>query len=189
MCKLKLNLLILLLYFYSCTIRLYERTVGRGRVVQLTEEAVKDLQDIDFDNEVSSVKISGSCRWIFYTNNNFEGESTILEPGPYSSLDQKDDTFSSLRPLPREGTTAAVVFKGLNFCGSMMVLTKTYNQLDGTDFNDKTSSIIVIDGVWAVSQHAWNGFEGYTEELGRGDYAEVSEQLRRKISLIRLIEE
>ncbi len=172
---------------YSCAARLYELPSGKGRVVSTIDMAIKDLGEFDFDDKVSSVKITGPCRWIFYSDSNFNGEASILDPGAHASLGSKDNTFSSLRPLPPQGTTAAVVFEGAKFCGSMMVLTKAYNRLANMGFNDKPMSIIITGGTWAFCQHGWKGFEGYTDKLGPGDYPEVSKKLEHKISLVKLV--
>lgn len=172
----------------SCSARLYEHLSGQGQVITLTDKAVEDLVEMNFDGKMSSIKITGPCKWILYTDNNFNGEAIVLEPGAYASLGLKDDTFSSLRPLPPQGATAAVLFEDANFCGRMLILTKKYNRLNRMAFNDKTSSIIITGGTWAVSQHAWRGMEGHTKKYGPGDYSEVPKKLRQKISLVRLVE-
>lgn len=177
-----------LVFLCSCTVRLYELPSGRGQVKRLPNfESVEDLKEIDFDNRISSIKILGPCRWIFYDEASYNGEATIYEPGAHVSLGDKDNTFSSLRPLPPQGSISAVVFEYANYRGSMMVLRKRYNRLDRMDFNDKVSSIIVTGGTWTASQHAWNGMEGYTEMFEPGDYPELPEELQGKISLVRQV--
>jgi|ERR1700737_3302094 len=63
--------------------------------------------------------------------------------------------------------TAAEItlFEGPNFQGRSMTLRGETSNLDGTGFNDRTSSIIVRDGVWEACVDAY--FQGSCVQFSR----------------------
>ena len=71
---------------------MYDQTYFRGPSVELTGD-VSDLDNLAFDNEVSSVKIEGDCCWTLYTDSNFQGDSIKLDVGDYQSPTEIKDVF------------------------------------------------------------------------------------------------
>ena len=75
-----------------CKMIMYDQTYFRGPSVELTGD-VGDLDDLAFDNQVSSVKIEGDCCWTLYTDSNFQGDSIKLNVGDYQSPTEIKDVF------------------------------------------------------------------------------------------------
>ena len=75
-----------------CKMIMYDQTYFRGPSVELTGD-VSDLDDLAFDNEVSSVRIEGDCCWTLYTDSNFQGVSIILDVGDYQSPTEIKNVF------------------------------------------------------------------------------------------------
>merc|ERR1712129_605826 len=75
-----------------CKMIMYDQTYFRGPFVELTGD-VSNLDDVAFDNEVSSVKIEGDCCWTLYTDSNFQGVSVNLNVGEYQSPTKIKDVF------------------------------------------------------------------------------------------------
>lgn len=78
--------------FGFCKMIMYDQTYFRGVSVELTGD-VSNLDDLAFDNEVSSVKIEGDCCWTLYTDSNFQGVSIKLNVGEYQSPTEIKDVF------------------------------------------------------------------------------------------------
>lgn len=72
-----------------------------------------------------------------------------------------------------------------NFGGERMVLRDIMPDLDRTDFNDRTESILVRAGYWEVCTDSH--FRGHCEELGPGEYRYLNRPLSRSISSLREI--
>jgi hypothetical protein len=75
-----------------CKMIMYDQTYFRGPSIELTGD-VSNLDDLAFDNEVSSVKIEGDCCWTLYTDSNFQGVSIKLNVGDYQSPTEIKDIF------------------------------------------------------------------------------------------------
>ena len=71
---------------------MYDQTYFRGVSVELTGD-VSNLDDLAFDNEVSSVKIEGDCCWTVYTDSDYQGVSIKLNVGEYQSPTEIKDVF------------------------------------------------------------------------------------------------
>jgi Beta/Gamma crystallin len=95
-----------------------------------------------------------------HTNqNNFQNLDTI--PGIKEVSDEAAATCSG-------GNDAITLFNGGNFNGSSVGVNNDIGNLRDLDFNDKTSSIKIRQGVWQVCEDA--GFKGDKARLGPGDY-------------------
>jgi hypothetical protein len=68
-----------------------------------------------------------------------------------------------------------ILFEHANFHGAHKHIFEDYDNLnadDDTDFNDKTSSIVILDGRWEFFRHS--GFSSKTgNTLGPGTYPNV----------------
>jgi Beta/Gamma crystallin len=76
-----------------------------------------------------------------------------------------------------------VLFEHQNFEGKRMTLGHDMPNLDRTDFNDRTESILVRDGTWEVCTDA--RFRGHCVRLAPGEYRNLSGELTRSISSLR----
>ena len=88
------------------------------------------------------------------------------------------------------GTASAAeitLFEGANFEGRNMTLRGEVDNLDRSGFNDRTSSIIVRDGVWEVCVDAY--FQGGCTRLRPGEYPQLDGRFDRTISSLRVVEE
>ena len=100
------------------------------------------------DFVAESIKIHGKCSFIFYEQDNFLGNAHILTEGDYPSLNF-DNSVSSARALPPEGTNAIVFFEYNNYSGRMAVFHSSQHYWL---FYKHTSSVIVIGGYWTLYQ-------------------------------------
>ena len=80
-----------------------------------------------------------------------------------------------------------ILFEHPNFGGQRLVLRDGMPNLDRTDFNDRTESILVRDGYWEVCTDAY--FRGDCTRLWPGEYRNLSGQLTRSISSLREVGE
>ena len=89
--------------------------------------------------------------------------------------------------LIANAATAAEItlFEGSNFQGRSMTLRGETSNLDGTGFNDRTSSIIVRDGVWEACVDAY--FQGGCIQLQPGEYPQLEGRFDRSISSLRVL--
>ena len=71
-------------YSGVCKITLYDMTHFRGNFKELFGSN-SDLSQINFDDEVASVKIQGNCCWKLYIGNSFSKKSLKLGEGEYPS--------------------------------------------------------------------------------------------------------
>ena len=76
-----------------------------------------------------------------------------------------------------------MLFEYQNFGGQRLVLRSGMPNLDQTDFNDRTESILVRDGYWEVCTDAY--FRGHCVRLWPGEYRNLSGELTRSISSLR----
>ncbi len=130
-----------------------------------------------FDDRVESIKIMGSCSFIFYEHPGFNdhdwdsAKSFLLQPGDYSSPQTwggPRNTISSARALQPRGTNAIAIFEHPYFCGAMTVLYNSHTYLPHIDFNDKISSVIVTGGSWSLFDHP--SFTGVSVTRYTGTY-------------------
>jgi Beta/Gamma crystallin len=76
-----------------------------------------------------------------------------------------------------------ILFEHQNFEGQRLTLHNDMPNLDRTDFNDRTESILVRDGMWEVCTDAH--FRGHCMRLEPGEYRNLSGELTRSISSLR----
>jgi hypothetical protein len=93
--------------------------------------------------------------------------------------------FAIAACLASSAATAGVVllFEHQNFEGKRLTLRGDMPNLDRTDFNDRTESILVRDGTWEVCTDAL--FRGRCMRLGPGEYRNLSGEFTRSISSLR----
>src|ERR1700674_3459459 len=77
------------------------------------------------------------------------------------------------------------LFEGPNFQGRSMTFRGETSNLDSTGFNDRTSSIIVRDGVWEACVDAY--FQGGCIQLRPGEYPQLDGRFDRSISSLRVL--
>ena len=78
-----------------------------------------------------------------------------------------------------------VLYEHQNFEGQRMTLRSDMPNLDRTEFNDRTESILVRDGTWEVCTDA--SFRGKCVRLEPGEYRNLSREFTRSISSLRQV--
>ena len=155
------------------SIQLFQNTNYGGRSESFTGP-ISNLGIYDFNDRTSSCKISDGI-WMLYEDYNFQGDCSILAPGSYSdssAMKFSNDSLSSLRPYPEGPGPLILLFEDTNYRGRMVPLTANDSNLGEIGFNDKTSSIIVVQGTWNLFQNY--DFGGQQWELGPGAYPEAT---------------
>jgi beta/gamma crystallin len=76
-----------------------------------------------------------------------------------------------------------ILFEHQNFEGQRTTLRGDMPNLDRTDFNDRTESILVRDGTWEVCTDAF--FRGRCLRLAPGEYRSLSSEFTRTVSSLR----
>ena len=133
------------------TITLYSRT-GRTGEAFTTQCPIQNLKDYDFNDKASSCEINQGA-WILYKDSGFRGQNLILEEGTHSTLNIgkfSNDILSSLLPLPPSDTPKILLFQDSFYHGRVITLTREIRDLSTIDFENQTSSIIVLGGEWQI---------------------------------------
>jgi hypothetical protein len=76
-----------------------------------------------------------------------------------------------------------ILFEHQNFEGRRITVRGDMANLERTEFNDRTESILVRDGTWEVCTDAF--FRGQCMRLGPGEYRNFSGEFTRSISSLR----
>ena len=177
----------------------------RGPSVTL-RDANPDLVRMGFNDRASSVRVR-SGTWELCEHAGFGGQCRILQPGDYDSLRGFNDVISSVREVDdRDGRghgrgdrgdrggwgggrgdrrdDAVTLFEQADFRGRQVGLERDARTLDDYDFNDRTGSIIIRDGVWEACEHA--DFRGRCITLTAGRYDHL-DRMNNVISSLRRV--
>ena len=145
----------------------YDNSNFRGRSLLILQQNAGFRNDY-FNDRVDSLKISGSCDWILYKDDDFLGTSYLYEPGDYSTLAGVSNVISSARALPPSGTVAILLYQHSDFRGRQLALSNSETSLVSRDFNDQISSFIITGGSWTLYRHT--NFNGQSATFGPGKY-------------------
>jgi hypothetical protein len=148
----------------------------------------------NFNDQTSSCRIA-SGTWILYEDTEYQGHSSILGPGSYSSAEGMgiaNDSLSSLRAFPEVDPSLPLIllFKDTEFHGVMILATGPISDLRAYDFSDVLSSVIVVRGTWTLYKDVSFGGSAYTVSAtggtnGDGRYPEPSPFPNDAISSLR----
>jgi hypothetical protein len=166
--------------------------VGDHKHVFAAEPNLNASDDNGFNDAVSSLAILTS-NWEFYANSGFQapykaavgGGDLVLGPGglPFvANIGIKNDDMSSLRPVtagPNGGRgqlvqEGVILFEHANFHGNHKHILMANGNLGSSidnSFNDKTSSIAVLSGVWDFFKDAT--LRTFMAQLRPGAYPSV----------------
>jgi Beta/Gamma crystallin/Kelch motif len=149
-------------------------------------ESNLNADDDNFFNDKTSSIVVLEGNWAFFADSGFSRQyPAILGPGLYSWVENvqiKNDDLSSLQPVDSPATVTGdrlsahvVLFEHANLHGAhkhVFAAETNLNAGDDNFFNDKTSSIVVLEGDWAF--FADSGFSRqYPPVLGPGLYSWV----------------
>jgi len=160
---------------------------GKHRHVYTTETNLNHNDDNSFNDKTSSIVVLEG-NWRLYRNADLNiPYAPVLGPGLYSfvgNFDIENDQISSLQPTTDPATvhgatlnSHVILFEHSNFHGAhkhVFTAETNLNAPDDNYFNDKTSSIVVLEGNWRFYRNAGLSIS-YAPVLGPGLYPLVSD--------------
>jgi hypothetical protein len=129
-------------------VTLFKDADFEGSATVLTS-STSSLSSLNFDNATSSLVVEAAPlgQVVLYTSTDYEGTSQVLAPGRHDVSTLKasggvgDNSVSSLK-VPVGWTV--ILYESSGFSGSSKTVTADCSSIG--DFNDKTSSLVVIPG-------------------------------------------
>ena len=168
----------------SAAITLFGHDGFHGPRVTLTQPA-PDFREFNFNDRASSVIVEGEP-WEVCQDVGFRSRCAILVPGSYPNLAAVGlgDLLSSARPAHREPPpppppvmvpppqNADIVFyEHPGFHGRSLGASGEIDNLTQYGFNDRATSVMVLEGRWEVCEHA--DFGGRCMILRPGQYPDL----------------
>lgn len=174
------------------SIVLYDEPNFLGRSIRV--EGIVDSLERFNDRARSMIVYSGE--WELCQHDRFRGDCMVFREGQHAHLGPLSGDVSSLRPLapvtlpvePGPGEIGgwgrgarAVLYSGTGFRGrSIVVNDNIVDNLQGSGFNDRVSSLRIERGYWLFCSDAH--FNGACRTFGPGDYPELPAALNDRIS-------
>ena len=131
-----------------------------------------------WNDEASSIRVTGPCQWILYSDGNYAefSSSSIVGPGTtdyefgngINGFRLPNDDVSSVRCLPANGTRNMVLFQHDRYRGRMIVLSSSNPDLADVSFDDDVTSLVITGGTWQL--YSRFNYQGFNVTLGRGNY-------------------
>jgi hypothetical protein len=128
--------------------------------------AEPNLADNDFDNTTSSIVVELG-NWSFFSDSQMDGHyPLVMGPGIYPSIQSvgiRNDDLSSLQPTAEAATISnsvssqVLLFEHSQFHGAhkhVFTDEPSLNASDDSFFNDRVSSLVVLDGIWSFFSDA-----------------------------------
>jgi hypothetical protein len=178
---------------YRNRVVLYEGFNFTGRSYTFDRDTV-NLDNVGFNDRAQSAMVS-SGSWTLCEDAEYRGNCHVLGPGNYASLGDLSRRVSSLRqgdfggasgssgnyPPSWGGNTRLILYEGYNYGGRQFVVDRNrFDNLDGTGFNDRASSLRVERGYWMLCSDA--NFNGECRTFGPGNYSSLPPGLNNSIS-------
>ena len=182
---------------FAGEITLFERPDFQGRRLTI-RGTMPNLDRTDFNDRADSIAVRDGV-WEVCTDAYFKGQCVRLQPGEYRNLrGSLERSISSARevgqaasapPAPVYGGPAArgggepraVLYSGHGMSGRTFEIDRdVVRNLERVGFNDRASSLKILDGYWIFCSDA--NFEGDCRTFGPGDYPNLPFDLERKIS-------
>ncbi len=178
----------------AAEITFFERDGFRGRTLTLRGHT-PDLKNFGFNDRISSLAVR-SGTWQLCTEPEFAGACINVAPGEYRSLDARlNNRISSAREIGTYaseqgaynnfGRGSIELFEERNFSGRLVALDRDTANFDRVNFNDRATSIVVIDGTWELCADA--GYRGNCRTYGPGRYETLGYGMARQVSSARLV--
>lgn len=141
------------------SISVYPQPNFRGRSWVFSED-IRDLRTIGLSNKISSLRVSGG-NWRICKQPNFVSCTTVSRDIPDLNRIGFGNSITSIQEIGSNGNHdgdnsqgAILLYERQGFSGRSMQLNRASSNLDGTGFNDRTSSIRVQRGSWEVCTDA-----------------------------------
>ncbi len=177
----------------AAEITLYEHVDFGG--AQLTLRGwTPNISATGFNDKTSSIVVT-SGRWEVCTDADFKGSCATLVPGEYPTVEGMNDRISSAREVgtyrDRRGSYrdygrgSIQLFGQPGFAGRSLQLDADAPTLNQEDFNDRASSVIVIEGAWELCVDA--NYRGDCRIYGPGRYPDLGYGMAKQLSSARLV--
>jgi len=161
---------------FSSSLTLYQHSNRRGARLVLTNDDSTLTNNGFWNDQTSSLRVTGPCQWILYLHSNYLGSSSVVGPGTrdyefgYGSnrFGLPNDAITSVRCLPADNTDNLVLFQHYYYGGGKLVLSASNPDLRNGGFNEYASSLIITGGTWEL--HSDTNYQGSYVRLGRGRY-------------------
>ena len=168
----------------SAAITLFGHDNFHGARVTLTQPA-PDFREFNFNDRASSLIVEGEP-WEVCQDIGFHNRCAVLVPGSYPNLDAVGlgDLLSSARPVrrdppppppmpvaPPQPAGDIVFYEHPGFHGRELDVSGEIDNFNQVGFNDRASSVMVLDGRWEVCEHA--DFGGRCMILRPGRYPDL----------------
>jgi len=169
-----------------------------------TGRPVANLDHFGFNDRASSLIVTGE-RWEVCDERRFRGRCVVLRPGEYPSLaamglNNRVTSVQPIRrdaridenqyaplpaPLPRDNAVAQIMFfENEGFAGRSFSTDERIDNLARHGFNDRASSIVVLNDRWEVCEDP--GFGGRCAVLRPGRYPSLAAMgLNDRVSSVR----
>jgi hypothetical protein len=190
---------------FAGEITLYERPDFQGRRMTI-RGTMPNLDRTDFNDRAESIAVRDGI-WEVCSDAHFNGQCVRLQPGEYRNLrGSLDRSISSAREVGHAayvppqapvyggpatqggGAPRAILYSGHGMSGRTFEIDRdVVRNLERVGFNDRASSLTVLNGYWIFCSDA--NFEGDCRTFGPGDYPNLPSGLERKISSGRRIAE
>lgn len=190
----------------SAEVTFFEREGFAGQSFSTSRQA-GNLERFGFNDRASSVIVTGE-RWEVCEDLRFRGRCMILRPGQYPSLASMglNNRVSSVQPIrrnariaenqyaplpvaaPRDNGVAQIIFfENEGFAGRSFTTDERVANLARQGFNDRASSVVVLNDRWEVCEAA--GFGGRCVVLRPGRYPSLAAMdLNDRVSSVREVQ-
>jgi hypothetical protein len=99
------------------------------------------IEEVGFGNNNNYPPVTGNV--IIYTDGNYRGQSATLLPGTYSNMAEINFPDKSLSSLTVPAGYRVILYENENFSGKSYTITESRGSFSFSNWNDRTSSIIV----------------------------------------------
>jgi uncharacterized protein YcfJ len=157
-------------------ITFYENEGFTGRTFA-TDNQVRNFARNQFNDRASSVVVVGGP-WELCENNQFRGRCVVLQPGQYPSMRAMglNDRVSSVRAAgnnePAPAAPQVTFYENEGFTGRTFVTNNLVDDFRSNQFNDRTSSMVVVGSPWQLCEDIQ--FGGRCVVLQPGQYPSMA---------------
>lgn len=153
---------------------------GGGRMSVLPGQSIPSVGPA-WNDRISSVQVSNSCRLIAFQHDNYEGDRRVFPANTSSVGNLWNDQISSLHcKCPSPPQPACLMYEHINFTGEVLPIRGKLNSV-GANWNDKVSSVRVPNNCQlTVYQHI--DYDGDNRVFGPGGVAFVGNLWNDQIS-------
>lgn len=153
---------------------------GGSRLSVLPGQAIPNVGPT-WNDRISSVQVSNSCRLIAFQHDNYAGDRRIFASNTSSVGNLWNDQISSLQcQCPTPPQPACLMYEHINFAGAVLPVRGRLNSV-GPTWNDRVSSVRVPENcALTVYQHI--DYDGDSRTFGSGAVASVGNLWNDQIS-------